>query len=171
MLPVDSTAKKGKVSGTQLLEWLEKNIVHIGLHLQNKEAQVPGVFLQASEPVHESGIGAHVVHSDIRRIAGLNYHWTTGGDAVVNRWYQEKGKPLYRKKVSPGVQTDSGRVKYDDLTVLAEVITKPHRWYLINTTSLHDVQNIQGLRQGVSVPFCTEKELTAAGFNIKFYGS
>ena len=111
------------------------------------------------------------VHSDIRRIAGLNYHWTIGGDAVVNRWYQEKGKPLYRKKVSPGVQTDSGRVKYDDLTVLAEVITKPHCWYLINTASLHDVQNIRGLRQGVSVPYCTEKELTTAGFDIKFYGT
>lgn len=160
------TYKWGRVDDSPLLVWLKENIPHIAKHLANPLVGIPGVFMQTTTPRHESG-GAHIVHSDIRRIAGLNYHWATGGDAVVNRWYKEKGKPIIRRKTAPGIQSDSGRVKYDDLETMAEIITKPGCWYLINVASLHDVQNIQSVRQGVTVPFETNAELRNAGFDIE----
>lgn len=143
-----------------VLSWLKENIPPIQKHLANINFPV---YMQTTTPRH-SGIGAHIVHSDFKRIAGLNYHWSLGGDAVVNRWYKEKDKPLLRTKTHRGRQADSGHVKYDDLEILEEVITKKNCWYLINVACLHDVQNITGTRQGVTVPFISNKTLELAGF-------
>lgn len=157
------TYQWGRINTGPLLSWLKENIPPIQAHLENSAAVVPGVFMQTTTPRRPEG-GAHIVHSDIRRIAGLNYHWSLGGDAVVNRWYKEKNKPLLRRKMHPGWQSDTGHVKYDDLETMAEVITKKNCWYLINVACLHDVQNIMSARQGVTVPFVTNKELAQAGF-------
>lgn len=155
--------KWGRIDSGTLFNWLIENIQPIQAHLTNSNADVPNVFMHTTTPRHDSG-GAHIVHSDFKRIVALNYHWSLGGDAVINRWYKENGKPLLRKKARPGGQVDSGQVKYDDLEILEEVIIKKNRWYLINVDCLHDVQNIISIRQGITVPFATENELDHAGF-------
>lgn len=145
-----------------MLSWLKQNILPIQKHLADATVNIP-VYMQTAAPRHPDG-GAHIVHSDFRRIAGLNYHWALGGDAVVNRWYKEKGRPLLRRKMQRGLQSDSGHVKYDDLEILEEVIIKKNCWYLINVSCLHDVQNITSTRQGITVPFISNKALELAGF-------
>lgn len=96
---------------------------------------------------------AHIVHSDLVRKYALNYWWDTGGDNVITSWYQEKGKPLHRTKTTPDWQADTKEVKYEDLELLESVCFKPRTWYLMSTSVLHDVQNITGKRQGITIGF------------------
>ena len=77
MLPVDSTAKKGKVSGTQLLEWLEKE-------LENAFAKDPS-----------KRFGGWFV-----RFAGMEVNCTIGkpkGERV--NWVKVKGQALEKNKM------------------------------------------------------------------------
>ncbi|MFN5253890.1 MAG: bifunctional metallophosphatase/5'-nucleotidase [Chitinophagaceae bacterium] len=77
MLPVDSTAKKGKVSGTQLLEWLEKE-------LENAFAKDPS-----------KRFGGWFV-----RFAGMEVNCTIGkpkGERV--NWVKVKGQTLEKNKM------------------------------------------------------------------------
>ena len=77
MLPVDSTAKKGKVSGTQLLEWLEKE-------LENAFAKDPS-----------KRFGGWFV-----RFAGMEVNCTIGkpkGERV--NWVKVKGQALENNKL------------------------------------------------------------------------
>ncbi|MFY7978873.1 MAG: bifunctional metallophosphatase/5'-nucleotidase, partial [Sediminibacterium sp.] len=77
MLPVDSTAKKGKVSGTQLLEWLEKE-------LENAFAKDPS-----------KRFGGWFV-----RFAGMEVNCTIGkpkGERV--NWVKVKGQVLEKNKM------------------------------------------------------------------------
>jgi len=77
MLPVDSTAKKGKVSGTQLLEWLEKE-------LENAFAKDPS-----------KRFGGWFV-----RFAGMEVNCTIGkpkGERV--NWVKIKGQALEKNKM------------------------------------------------------------------------
>ena len=77
MLPVDSTAKKGKVSGTQLLEWLEKE-------LENAFAKDPS-----------KRFGGWFV-----RFAGMEVNCTIGkpkGERV--NWVKVKGQALEKNKL------------------------------------------------------------------------
>ncbi|MFZ9403252.1 MAG: bifunctional metallophosphatase/5'-nucleotidase [Sediminibacterium sp.] len=77
MLPVDSTAKKGKVSGTQLLEWLEKE-------LENAFAKDPS-----------KRFGGWFV-----RFAGMEVNCTIGkpkGERV--NWVKVKGQALENNKM------------------------------------------------------------------------
>lgn len=96
---------------------------------------------------------AHIVHSDLIRRYALNYWWDIGGDNVITSWYREKGKPLHRTKTVRDWQTDTGPVDYENLELLESVCFKPKTWYLMSTSVLHDVQNITGRRQGITVGF------------------
>jgi hypothetical protein len=154
----------GKVTDAGLLNWLKENIPEISKHLDNTNAGRPGVFVQTQTPATKTGTSTHIVHTDVKRVAALNYHWELGGDNVTNRWYQEKGKPVLRPKTRPGIQTDTGKVNYRDLEVLDEVKTKAHCWYMLNTAVLHDVQNIESRRQGLTICFENAEELDLAGF-------
>ena len=108
--------------------------------------------------------GTHIVHSDINRIFALNYIVDTGGDNVLTSWYKEKNKPLRRSKSSGGRQTDSGAVDYNNLELLESVNFEEHKWYLIATDILHDVDNITGSRSSLSIAFYDTVLLTKMGF-------
>ena len=95
----------------------------------------------------------HIVHSDIGRSYALNYIRSIGGDNVVTSWYQEKNKPLKRKKFQGGQQADSGFVDYNNLEVLGSTIFQQNKWYLLATDILHDVDNITGIRQSITINF------------------
>jgi len=156
---------KFAVMGDPILRnWLKENIPEIGNHINNPAANNTHVFVQTQAPTRRNGVSTHIVHSDVNRIAALNYIWDLGGDNVITRWYQEKGKPLQRPKSRPGIQSPDGKVNYNDLEMLEEVKLKPHRWYMLNTVVLHDVQNIESQRQGLTICFESTSELDVAGF-------
>lgn len=115
-----------------------------------------------------TGGNSHIVHSDLIRRYALNYWWDTGGDNVITSWYQEKGKPLHRTKTKRDWQSDTEIVNYEDLELLESVCFKPKTWYLMSTSVLHDVQNITGKRQGITIGFVDEDVLINAnpGFTI-----
>ena len=154
----------GKVVDEPLLNWLKENIPQIAKHLTNPRVELPGVYVQTQTNTNKKQMATHIVHTDVRRVAALNYHWDLGGSHVINRWYQEQGQPLLRPKTNPGVQTDTGAVYYKDLKILDEIKTTAPRWYMLNTAVLHDVQNIKSTRQGLTVCFGTAEELDFAGF-------
>jgi hypothetical protein len=108
--------------------------------------------------------GTHIVHSDWGRIFGLNYIVDPGGDNVLTSWYKEKNKPLRRLKLSGNRQTDSGAVDYNNLELLESVNFEKHKWYLLATDILHDVDNITGSRRSLSIAFNDTVLLTKMGF-------
>ena len=156
----------GRVENLEIVNWMKDNIPTIKQHLENPKVMHKRIFAQAQKFKGTSGYNAHIVHSDYKRIAVLNYHWARGGDTVTTRWYKEKDKPLWKNKQRQGGHQSDDRepVEYENLEILAEVETKPHRWYLINTCILHDVQNLTSDRKGFTVCFLDEKELEYAGF-------
>jgi hypothetical protein len=98
----------------------------------------------------------HVVHSDIHRVFALNYMLELGGDDVLTTWYQEKNMPLRRSKNkgqygAPQQQlADTGNIEYDNLEILGSARLEKHKWYLVATDILHDVDNIVGQRSSIT---------------------
>lgn len=123
----------------QLISWLSK--------------RVPGAKQLEKVSIQEQSPGTHIVHSDIRRALALNYMISTGGDNVINNWYQEKNMPLRRSKIIKGRQADTGAVKYEDLELLDSTKLEKNKWYLIATDILHDVDFITSTRKSVSISF------------------
>jgi hypothetical protein len=135
-----------------LLDWLHNNIAGSNLGIKRK---------QVSKSLDV--IGTHIVHSDIKRVFALNYLLELGGDNVLTTWYKERNKPLYRYKEQTGQQSDNGVVKYDDLEVLTSVKFKKHKWCLLATDILHDVDNITGERSAISISFKNRNILKLLG--------
>jgi hypothetical protein len=135
-----------------LLEWIDNNIPGSNLGIKRK---------QITKAIYE--IGTHIVHSDIKRIFALNYLLELGGDNVLTTWYQEKNKPLHRLKNKGGQQADDGIVKYNDLEILTSIKFEKHKWCLIATDMLHDVDNITNERSSISISFENDKILKILG--------
>jgi hypothetical protein len=129
------TYASGLISHQPLIDWLLLNIGNIGYQS----------YFQIQ------GDGTHIVHSDLGRVAGLNYIIDTGGENVVTSWYQEKNKPLKRVKKIGRQQADDGFVDYQNLETLESVILQKNKWYLIDTGVLHDVDNIQTMRKSITI--------------------
>lgn len=127
------------VTHQPLLDWLEKTLPIMGR-----------VFLQYQST------GAHIVHTDLKRRWALNYIVETGGDNVVTAWYQQHGMPLVRGTKGPGMQTDTGNVDYSELTKVDQVVCQQHKWYLISTGVLHDVDSVETLRRSISIGYFDE---------------
>jgi hypothetical protein len=106
------------------------------------------IILQRSH--HPTG-GVHIVHSDIKRPFALNYILKTGGDNAYTSWYKEHGKRLIRTKNQGKMQSDTGPVLYENLEMLDTVKFEQGKWVLISTGILHDVDEIVGLRQSISI--------------------
>lgn len=100
--------------------------------------------------------GSHIVHTDLKRRYALNYIIEDGGDNVVTAWYQQHNMPLVRQTKQPGQQTDTGNVDYNELVEVDRVICVPHKWYLISTGILHDVDTVQTVRKSISLGFFNE---------------
>jgi hypothetical protein len=131
-----------RITHQPLQEWLMNTI------LGAKEPQ-----LQLQEIIPHGAVGTFAVHSDLRRTCALNYILDTGGDNVVTSWYQGIGKPVRRKTKMRGQQTDDGIVKYDEIELIDSVVTQKHKWYLMCTDVLHDVDNITSTRRAISLPY------------------
>jgi len=87
-----------------------------------------------------------LVHHDTTGKIVLNYIYDTGGDNVQTSWYIEKDRPLLRNRKPPGTQSDTGHVKYDDLTVLEQTVFEKNTWVLMRVDVLHDIRYITGNR-------------------------
>jgi hypothetical protein len=148
----------GKLAYTPLLDWLQSNLKHI---------QITDVNIKTSNG--ESA--THIVHSDVGRVAHLNYWWELGGDNVTTTWYQEKYKPLFRTKSIGGKQADDGYVDYKDLTVLDSTCFEKETWYLFCGSVLHDAKNITGRRRGLEISFNTLEDLNKTGMTLGVYGA
>jgi hypothetical protein len=129
---------------TPLLAWLHSNIPGIN-DLQKITMQT-----QTAQEQNRT----HIVHSDLNRVYALNYILNTGGPDVTNNWYLENNMPLRRTKPDGYFQqSDTGPVKYDNLKVLGSARFKKHKWYLIATDILHDVDNIVNDRSSITISF------------------
>jgi hypothetical protein len=135
-----------------LLDWIHNNIPGSNLGIIRK---------QVTKTLNE--VGTHIVHSDMKRMFGLNYLLELGGDNVLTTWYQEKNKPLHRYKNKIGQQSDDGIVKYDDLEILTSIKFEKHKWCLIVTDILHDVDNITNERSAISISFKNNEILKILG--------
>jgi hypothetical protein len=122
-----------------LMDWLCQTIPNID-----------SIVIAQMQESKENKPSTHIVHSDIGREFALNYIIDTGGDAVTS-WYQEKDKPLIRKKIQSGQQSDTGFVDYNNLELLESAVLERNKWYLISTSVLHDVDNIVGARKSISI--------------------
>jgi hypothetical protein len=111
---------------------------------------IDSIVIAQMQESKENKPSTHIVHSDIGREFALNYIIDTGGDAVTS-WYQEKDKPLIRKKIQSGQQSDTGFVDYNNLELLESAVLERNKWYLISTSVLHDVDNIVGARKSISI--------------------
>ena len=105
-----------------------------------------------------------LVHTDIKRIAALNYLIDTGGDDVVTRWYQEQEHPVERQEKTVGNQTDTGYVDYQNLNLLDSTVFKKNCWYLVRTNVLHDATNISSTRRYLGVSYFEREDLEFFGF-------
>lgn len=112
MLPVDSTAKKGEITGTQLLDWLEKE-------LENAFAKDPS-----------KRFGGWFV-----RFAGMEVNCTIGkpkGERV--NWVKVKGQPLDKNKMYSIVACEREGDPNDTLCRI-EKVSNP----ITTTSNLHKV--------------------------------
>lgn len=146
----------GKLAYTPLLDWLRSNLRHI---------QIPEVNIKTST----GDSATHIVHSDVGRVAHLNYWWELGGDNVTTSWYQEKDKPLFRSKSVGGQQADDGSVEYNNLITLDSTCFEAETWYLFCGSVLHDAKNITGRRRGLEISFRTIEDLNKTGMTLDVF--
>lgn len=126
-----------------LLDWLHANLSLMG----------DRVFFQYQTA------GAHIVHTDLRRRWALNYIIETGGSNVKTAWYHQRGMPLVRGTKGPGMQTDTGNVDYNELDKVDEIVCQQHKWYLISTGVLHDVDSVETVRKSISIGYFDENTI------------
>jgi hypothetical protein len=103
--------------------------------------------------------GKMIVHTDIKRIATLNYMIDLGGDNVTTNWYQERGQDIIRKEKTPGYQTDTGYVEYSNLDLLDSTVLQKNCWYLLRTNVLHDVTQITSTRKYLGISYFDQYDL------------
>jgi len=128
----------GIIRDPALFDWLKNQIKFI---------EPWSVLIQIQE--HPTG-GTHIVHSDIKRKYALNYMIELG-DSATTSWYKEHGKPLHRSKQFGIQQSDGGVVEYKNLETLKSAVFEKHKWYIIATDVLHDVDNVVGTRKSISI--------------------
>ena len=98
--------------------------------------------------------GKILVHQDPPfRPHVLNYIIETGGENVLTSWYKEKGNPAVRDPKLPGQQSNTGKIDYDDLTLIQSACCKKDHWYFLKTNVLHDVSNLTEQRYMLSIIF------------------
>ncbi len=137
---------KAIVDHQPLIDWIKNNLAF----WNNAES----LTIQKNIPIGNETNTTHPVHHDVRRMFALNYIISTGGSGVITSWYKDRKQPLIRSlNKSPGVQTDTGPVDYADCDCLDSMLFEQGKWYLINTSVLHDVDHVDSVRCSVTIPF------------------
>ena len=117
--------------GSELAQWIVDNISSIydnaGICFHG------GLTLQTACP-----------HSDRKRKVGLLYVIDPGGPEVDTVFWQEVDQPLHR-------ETGALPTSYQDLTEVGRYRLGAGDWALIDTTVIHSVENIQGVRKTLQV--------------------
>lgn len=142
----NSTYGKWTIPPGEFLDWIRQ-------HVPPWPQQEP-VSIQKNSTTSSAAEAMFPVHHDVKRMFALNYMVTTGGRRVFTSWYKDQGQPVLRSLTKPiGVQSDTGPVDYNTLTLLESAQFDTGRWYLIRTNVLHDVDHIQSERASVTVPY------------------
>jgi len=83
-------------------------------------------------------------HSDRKRTVGLLYMIDTGGPEVDTVFWQEVDQPLHREPATVPCS-------YRDLTEVSRYRLTAGDWALIDTTVIHSVEGLQGLRKTLQI--------------------
>ena len=117
---------------TEMNQWIESNIC---------KADSAGLQISSVRPNSDT----HLCHTDsYPRRWVLNYMYAVGGENIRTRWFKEPGQPVVRPPLT--VPNNLAR-----LELLHSTIIEPHRWYLLNSSVLHDVVGITSSRESISL--------------------
>lgn len=88
-------------------------------------------------------LAPHVDPSDVRTHC-INYTLIKGGD-VINRWYNLL--PEFQNKVF-----EPSFIPYERLEIAETHYLEDHKWYQLNTSVIHSVENVNDVRLTISIP-------------------
>ena len=108
----------------------------------------PTIGLLENINKNDSHTGCYPPHSDRLRHVVLNYYVELGGENVVTTFYDKYDDPT--DKVGGYV------VKYGDLNIMNQYITKKGTWYNFNSRQYHSVENIEDRRIILSIAVDTD---------------
>lgn len=111
-------------------DWLRTNITQ--------------VWNESGVRVSDADTDLHAAHTDYNAHIKLYWLIERGGDNAVTRLYQEKGQSIVREP-----RTTISNM--DDVDVIDSVQFQIGRWYLLNTTVLHGVEQLSGKRVSIQV--------------------
>jgi hypothetical protein len=148
-LKTNTSYSKYSLINNQLIKWIKQTVPPWPEH--------ESLTIQKSAPNNNLKDCLHPAHHDLRRIFALNYVLNAGGDSVVTSWYKDINQPILRNPNRPrGVLTDSGPMNYDTSICLGSAQFELHKWYLIRTNVLHDVDHIDHERSSITIPYFDE---------------
>lgn len=118
----------------ELNQWLRENIC---------VADSTGLQISRAVP----GSTTHLCHTDsYPRRWVLNYMHKLGGTNIQTRFFKEIGQPLLRDPLTrPTPEKDP------NIELIHSVVVEPNRWWLLNSGVLHDVINITGSRESITM--------------------
>jgi hypothetical protein len=117
---------------TEMNQWIESNIC---------KADSAGLQISSVRPNSDT----HLCHTDsYPRRWVLNYMYTVGGENIHTRWFKEQGESLIR----PPLTVPNNLTK---LNLIHSTVIESHRWYLLNSSVLHDVVGITSNRESISL--------------------
>jgi len=127
-----------------MLDWLRDNI----------SSSFNFAGLQQMTWPDEATPGKRLVipHTDKERDWAVNYLFEPGGPNVTTTFYQQPNFPLVREYdifLSPNI-----------VTVHEQFIIEPYRWHLMKSNVLHGVENVETLRQAITLGFVTDDPLS-----------
>lgn len=130
----------------ELIQWLKYNVC---------EADSMGLQISSVRPDSDT----HLCHTDsYPRRWVLNYMYETGGENIQTRFFREPGQELIRPPFTAPTDLDA-------LVPLHSLIIETNRWYLLNSSVLHDVVGITGSRASITLGMADDDPF----FRIKGY--
>ena len=116
----------------ELIQWLESNIC---------KADSNGLQISNARPDSDT----HLCHTDsYPRRWVLNYMYNAGGKNIQTRFFREYNQPLIRPPFTAPTNLVS-------LELLCSLTIDTNRWYLLNSSVLHDVVGIAGSRESITL--------------------
>lgn len=98
-----------------------------------------------------------VAHTDIIRSYTMIYLLDISNHDQDTVFYQEKNKPLHRKR-------NTKIEHYDDLVELERLRFPLHKWVILDSTVLHAVENVKEYRTAIHIGF----DIDPTGFFYKY---
>lgn len=123
----------------ELDAWIRKNVAN---------PDTTGVQQSLARP----GASTHLCHTDSHpRRWVLNYTYSLGGDNVNTRFFKEVGQPLIRDSLVRPVPE-----KNSNIELIYSTQVEVNRWWLLNSSVLHDAVGITGSRESITLGINTE---------------